>query len=74
MQGHFIIGAIAFAALGSPAAFAGEPVKRVACPKVEQPQQRQQQQVPQPQRAKPQGCPVQGAIPPVVDPTPTFLL
>ena len=72
MQGRFIIGAIAFAAFGSPAALAGEPVKRWTCPKAEQPQQRQQQV--QPQRARSQGCPVTRTIPPVVDPTPTFLL
>jgi hypothetical protein len=73
MQGRLIIGAIALAAFGSSAALAGEPVKRWACNKVEQPQQRQQPA--QQQRVKPQGCPVQRSmIPPVVDPTPTFLL
>jgi hypothetical protein len=69
MQGRFIIGAIAFAAFGS-SAFAAEPVRRWTCPKAEQPQRQQVQQ----QRAKPQGCPVTRTIPPVVDPTPTFLL
>lgn len=72
MQGRFIIGAIALAAFGSSGAIAAEPVKRWACNKTEQPQQRQQPA--QPQRAKPQGCSVQRMIPPVVDPTPTFLL
>ena len=74
MQGRLIIGAIAFAAFGSSAAIAGEPVKRIACQKVEQPQQRLPQAQVQQQRAKPQGCPVTRTIPPVVDPTPTFLL
>jgi hypothetical protein len=72
MQGRFIIGAFAFATFGSSAAFAAEPVKRWTCPKAEQPQQRQQQV--QQQRTKPQGCPVTRTIPPVIDPTPTFLL
>jgi len=73
MQGRFIIGAIALATFGSSAALAGEPVKRWACNKVDQPQPRPQQV--QQQRVKPQGCPVQrSTIPPVVDPTPTFLL
>jgi hypothetical protein len=71
MQGRFIIGAIAFAAFGASAALAAEPIKRWSCPKAEQPQQRQQVQQ---QRSRPQGCPVQRSIPPVVDPTPTFLL
>jgi hypothetical protein len=73
MQGRLIIGAMVFSAFGSSAVLAGEPVKRIACQKVEQPQQQRQPQV-QPQRAKPQGCPVTRTIPPVVDPTPTFLL
>jgi hypothetical protein len=74
MQGQLIIGAMALAAFGSSAAFAGEPVRRWACQKVEQPQQRQPQAQLQQQRARPQGCPVTRTIPPVVDPTPTFLL
>jgi len=72
MQGRLIIGAVALATFGSCGALAGEPVKRITCQKTEQPAQRQQQV--QQQRAKPQGCPVQRTIPPVVDPTPTFLL
>ncbi len=72
MQGRFIIGAIALAALSPSVALAGEPVRRWTCLKSELPQ-RQQQQV-QPQKARPQGCPVTRTIPPVVDPTPTFLL
>jgi hypothetical protein len=74
MQGRFIFGAIAFAAFGSSAALATEPVKRWTCSKAEQPQQRIPQAQVQQQRAKPQGCPVTRTIPPVVDPTPTFLL
>jgi len=74
MQGRFIIGAIAFATFGSSAAIGAEPVRRWTCAKTEQPQQQQRQlQVQQP-RTKPQGCPVTRTIPPVVDPTPTFLL
>ncbi len=78
MQGRFIIGAIAFAAFGSSATYAGEPAepaKRWACQRVEQPQPRQPQtQQQQQQRARSQGCPVPRTIPPVVDPTPFFLL
>jgi len=73
MQGRLIIGAIALASFGCSAAVAGEPVRRSTCQKAEQPQQRPQP-VQQPQRAKPQGCPVQRTVPPVVDPTPVFLL
>ncbi len=77
MQGKLVI-AIALAALGSTAALAGESIRRMACPKTEQPQQRLQQgqklQQQQQQRARQQGCPVNRAIPPVVDPTPFFLL
>jgi hypothetical protein len=75
MQGRFIIGTMALAAFGSSAAIAAEsaePAKRVTCQKIEQPSQRQPQV--QQQRAKPQGCPITRTIPPVVDPTPTFLL
>jgi hypothetical protein len=70
MQGRFIIGAIALATIGPSAAIAGEPVRRTSCQKSEQ----RQQAVQQPQRVKPQGCPVQRMVPPVVDPTPTFVL
>jgi hypothetical protein len=71
MQGRFIIGAIALTAFGSSTVLAGEPVRRWTCLRAEQPQRQQQVQ---PQRPKPQGCPVTRTIPPVVDPTPTFLL
>ncbi len=75
MQGRFIIGAIALAAFGSSGAFAAEQVRRIGCAKAEQPQTRQQsQQQQQPQRTKSQGCAVSRTIPPVVDPTPFFLL
>ena len=70
MQGKLIFGATLMAVL-SPA-YAGEPVKRPVCTK-EQPQQQRQQQ-PQLQRAKAQECRATKAIPPVVDPTPWFLL
>ena len=74
MQGKLAI-AIALAAFGSGAAIAGEPIKRQPCPKTEQQQLQQRQQQVQPrERAKPQGCPVQRNIPPLVDPTPYFLL
>jgi hypothetical protein len=75
MQGKWII-AIAVAAFGSTTALAGDSIRRSPCPKAEQPQQRQQQnqQQQQPQRTKPQGCPVTRNVPPVVDPTPVFLL
>ena len=76
MQGKLTI-AIVLAAFGSSAALAGESLRRVTCPKSEQTQQRQQQvqkQQQQQQRVRQQGCPVNRAIPPVVDPTPVFLL
>ncbi len=66
MQGKLAI-AIALAAFGSSAALAGESLRRLTCPKTEQPQQQQQ-------RVRQQGCPVIRSIPPVVDPTPFFLL
>ena len=78
MQGKLII-AITLAAFGPTAAVAGDSIRRVTCSRGEQPaqqrQQRAQQQTPQQQpRARSQGCPVYRAIPPVVDPTPMFLL
>ena len=73
MQGKLIIGAILLAGL-TPAAIAGEPVKRPTCGKTEaqQPQQRPQQA--QQQREKVQECRIPRVIPPIVDPTPFFLL
>ena len=79
MQGKLVI-AIALAAFGSTAALAGDSIKRITCPRGEQQvQQRKQvqQQAPQQQqqpRARSQGCPVYKSIPPLVDPTPIFLL
>ena len=74
MQGKLIFGAILLAGL-TPAAIAGEPVKRPACSKAEQNQQAQQrQQQAQQQREKTQECRIPRVIPPVVDPTPFFLL
>lgn len=76
MQGKMLI-AIALAALGADGALAGESIRRQPCPKGEPAQQQRQQQAQQQQpqqRARPQGCPVQRTIPPVVDPTPLFLL
>ncbi|HXG81042.1 MAG TPA: hypothetical protein VNJ05_04500 [Sphingomicrobium sp.] len=73
MQGKLAI-AILVSAAAPSAAIAGEIVKRVTCPKMEQVQQRQQQAREQQRRAKSQGCPVQRQVPPVVDPTPHFFL
>ena len=70
MQGKLILGATLLTVI-SPA-YAGEPAKRPICTK-EQPQQQRQQQ-PQQQRTKAQDCRAIKAIPPVVDPTPWFLL
>ncbi len=76
MQGKVAI-AVVLAAFGADAAICGESVRRQPCPKVEQSQQRQQQQSQQQAQRKPQqpqGCVVTRTIPPVVDPTPVFLL
>jgi hypothetical protein len=70
MQGKLIIGVVALAF--STAAVAGEPPKRIVCAK-DQTQQQRQQQPPQ-QRSKSPECRATKAIPPVVDPTPWFLL
>lgn len=78
MQGRTIFLSILIAGLSPTVALAGETAKRVPCSK-EQAQQGQQrpqarEQTLQQQRAKRQGCPVARPIPPVVDPTPIFLL
>ena len=76
MQGKLGI-AILLAAFGSTGAIAGESIRKIACPRAEQPAVQQRQQVPQAQQQRPrasQGCPVSKTIPPVVDPTPVFLL
>ena len=74
MQGKIILSAILFAGL-TPAAIAGEPIKRPTCKKADQAQQPQRrQQQAQQQREKSQECRIPRNIPPVVDPTPSFLL
>ena len=76
MQGKLGI-AMILAAFGSTGAIAGESIKKIACPRVEQRAPQQRQQVPQAQQQRPKaapGCPVTRNIPPVVDPTPVFLL
>ena len=76
MQGRILIYSILVAGLSPTTALAAEAVKRLPCAKeqVQQSQQRQPAREPQQQRAKRQGCPVERSIPPVVDPTPFFLL
>ena len=71
MQGKLIIGVVALAV--STAAVAAEPPKRIVCAK-DQTQQQRQQQPPQQQRSKAPECRATKAIPPVVDPSPWFLL
>jgi hypothetical protein len=74
MQGKLIIGAILLGGL-TPVAHAAEQLKRPTCEKVEPAQQVQQRQQPaQPQREKAQDCRIPRNIPPVIDPTPSFLL
>jgi hypothetical protein len=71
MQVRLIIGLIAFSAVTPTAAIAGDSAKRQTCPKIEQPQPRQQAQQ---HRVRPPECRTQRSIPPVIDPTPLFLL
>jgi hypothetical protein len=76
MQGKLVI-AVILAALGADAAICGETLRRQPCQKMQQAQQRLQQSQPpqQPQRKQqPQGCVITRTIPPVVDPTPVYLL
>jgi hypothetical protein len=74
MQGKLIIGAILLGGLTS-AAHAANQVKRPSCEKAEPAQQAQQRpQQAQPQREKNLDCRIPRNIPPVVDPTPSFLL
>ena len=68
MQGKLIIGLAALVAIAGPAT-ATEPPRRPACPKLE-PQRQQAQQHP----VRPQSCRATKTVPPVVDPTPMFLL
>ncbi len=74
MQGKFIIGAIALAALTPAAAHAGAPAKQPSCSKAEPPQSAQQRPQQAQPRTRPAWCPATRTIPPIVDPTPTFLL
>ena len=73
MQGGLILIAIAASALAPSAVFAAEATRRQACPKVE-PQRVQTPQQLQQQRARAQECRTTRMVPPVVDPTPFFLL
>ena len=77
MQGRLIFSLAILSAMAPAEAMAAEVIttKRQGC-RVEQPQQRQQQaQVQQrQQRARVQECREKRTIPPVVDPTPFFLL
>ena len=74
MPGKLIIGAILLGGI-VPAAHAADQVKRPSCEKVDSAQQAQQRpQQGQPQREKTPDCRIPRAIPPVVDPTPSFLL
>ena len=70
MKGWFISIAITIAMLSSSAAIAAETTRRPVCPKVEP------QRVPaQPQqRTRAPECRTTRIVPPVVDPTPFFLL
>ena len=73
-----IIYSILIAGLSPTATLAAETIKRMPCIKEQTQQARQRQQVkeqeqPQ-QRSKRHGCPVVRTIPPVVDPTPVFVL
>ena len=76
MQGRMFIYSILIAGLSPTTALAADTIKRLPCAKdqSQQAQQRQQAREPQQPRAKRQGCPVERSIPPVVDPTPFFLL
>jgi hypothetical protein len=73
MQGKILI-AFMLSTLGSTAALAGEPPKRQGCQRIEQPQQRLSAAQLQQQRLRAQECRQQRTSPPVVDPTPFFLL
>ena len=74
MQGKLIFGAILLVGL-TPAAMAAEQTKRPACDKsYHNPQSRDRPQQGQPQRDKTTECRTPRNIPPVVDPTPWFLL
>ena len=75
MQGRTIFYSILIAGLSPTTALAGETIKRLPCAKEQGQQVQQRQQAKeQQQRSKRQGCSVVRTIPPVVDPTPVFLL
>lgn len=73
MQGRTIFYSILIAGLSPTAALAGETIKRLPCAKEQSQQAQPRQHAKEQQRAKRQDCPVV-RIPPVVDPTPVFLL
>jgi len=74
MQGKLIFAAILMAGLTAPA-FAAEQAKRPTCGKADQNQQsRERPQQGQQPRDKAPECRTPRSIPPVVDPTPWFLL
>ena len=70
MQGGLISIAIAFSVLAPSAAVAAETTRRPVCPKVEPQRAPAQQQ----QRTRAPECRTTRIVPPVVDPTPFFLL
>ena len=77
MQGKLIIGAIALWALSPSEAMATQGPKRLTCWKSDQApgdKQAQRPQAQQQQRSRSQDCRTMRIVPPVVDPTPLFLL
>ena len=72
MQGGLISIAVLAAALAPSAAFAGEVSRRQVCQKIE-PRAPTPPQIQQ-QRARAPECRTTRTVPPVVDPTPFFLL
>ena len=73
MKGGLISIAIAILTLAPSAAFAAETTRRPVCPKVE-PQRAPSQASQQQQRIRAPECRTTRIVPPVVDPTPFFLL
>jgi len=74
MQGKRIFGFIVLAAISSSGAMASDLPKRMICSKADPVQQVQQRQQQQQQRARTPECRASRIIPPVIDPTPLFLL
>ena len=72
MQGGLLSIVIAFSVLAPSVAIAAETTRRPVCPKVEPQRTPAQQQ--QPQRTRAPECRTTRIVPPVVDPTPFFLL